>query len=179
MIKIFDFNENDLSINKRGQLSPRQKEWLKGVARGTRSFSWTGAFIIAGFAFLGLCITLGLYFQNEDSRAALLANPLNLLIFPVIILVIGGVIVLSIALAYWNANKLENATLLSATGNVRLDEDSSGSGGTTYYVFVGKKRFAFGEDMSHSFKEGSKYRVYYCKPGMYEFAMSWERLDNE
>ena len=125
-----------------------------------------------------MCITLGLYLQNEDSRAALFANPLNLLIFPAVIVVIAGVIVLSISLAYWNANKLENATLLSVTGDIRLDEDASSKGGTTYYVFVGKKRFSFGEDMSHMFKEDSKYKVYYCKPGMYEFVMSYEALNN-
>ena len=174
---MFEFNEEDLKLNKRGQLSPRQKEWLKSVAHGTRSFSWTGAFVIAAFAFLGLCITLGLYLQNEDSRTALLANPSNLLIFPVTILVVAVVIVLSIALAYWNAKKLENATLLSVTGDIRLDEDASSKGGTTYYVFVGKKRFAFGEDMSRVFKEGSKHKVYYCKPGMYEFVMSSEEVD--
>ena len=173
---MFEFTEEDLKANKRGQLSSTQKEWLKGVARGTRSFSWSGAFIIAGFAFLGSCITLGLYLQNEDSRAALFANPSNLLIFPVILVVVGGVIVLSIAIAYWNAHKLENAALSSVTGNIRFDEDSSGDVGTTYYVFVGKKRFAFGEDMSGTFKEGAKYKVYYCKPGMYEFVMSVEQI---
>ena len=172
---MFEFTEEDLKINKRGQLSPSQREWLKGVARGARSFSWSGAFIIAGFAFLGLCMMLGLYLQNEDSRAALFANPSNLLIFPVVLVVVAGVIVLSIGIAYWNARKLENAALLSVTGDIRLDEDSSGDVGTTYYVFVGKKRFAFGEDMSRTFKEGSKYKVYYCKPGMYEFVMSCER----
>ena len=93
-----------------------------------------------------------------------------------ILVVVGGVIVLSIALAYWNAHKLENAALVSVTGNIRFDEDSSGNAGTTYYVFVGKKRFAFGEDMSRTFKEGTKYKVYYCKPGMYEFVMSVEPL---
>lgn len=175
---MFDFSEEDLKFNKRGQLSLGQKEWLKGVARGTRSFSWTGAVVIIAFMFLGLCIMLGLYFQNEDARAALFANPSNLLIFPVTILVVIGIIILSIALAYWNANKLENAALESATGAIRFDEDSSGESGTTYYVFVGKKGFAFGEDMGHQFKEGSKYRVYYCKPGMYEFVMSCEQVNN-
>jgi hypothetical protein len=174
---MFDFTEEDLRLNKCGQLSPRQREWLKGVAHGARSFSWTGALIITGFTFLGLCITLGLYLQNEDSRAGLLANPWNLLVFPVTILVVGGVIISSIALAYWNAKKLENATLLSVTGSIRLNEDASSKGGTTYYIFVGKKRFAFGEDMSHMFKEGSKYKVYYCKPGMYEFVLSLEPVN--
>jgi hypothetical protein len=176
---MFEFNEEDLKFNQRGHLSPRQKDWLKIVARGARSSSWTGAVVIIGFMFLGLCIIAALNLQNADTRAALFVNPMNLLVFPLIVLVILGVIVLSIALAYWNANRLENATLLSALGNIRFDESySSESNIRSYYVFVGKKRFTFGDDMSHTFKEGGKYKVYYCKPGMYEFVMSYEKTDN-
>jgi len=175
---MFEFTEEDLKFNQRGQISPSQLEWLKNVARGTRSFSWTNALVIIGFTFLGLCITLGLYQQNEGSRAALFSSPMNLLMFPVIVLVILGVIVLSIGLAYWNANRLENATLLSVTGNIRFDESYSSHGGKSYYVFVGKKRFTFADDMSHAFKEGGKYKVYYCKPGMYEFVISFEQIHN-
>jgi hypothetical protein len=176
---MFEFNEEDLKFNQGGQLSPSQKEWLKMVARGARNFSWTGAVVIIGFAALGLCMTLVLYLQNEDSRAALFSNPMNLLVFPVIVLVIVGIIVLSIALAYWNARKLENATLLAVTGDIRFDESySSKSNIRSYYVFVGKKRFTFGDNMSRTFKEGGKYKVYYCKPGMYEFVMSFEKTEN-
>jgi hypothetical protein len=174
---MFEFNEEDLKANQRGQLSPRQKEWLKMVARGARSFSWKGTVITIGFMFLGLCLILALYLQNEDSRAALFSNPANLIVFPVIVLVILGVIILSIVLAYWNAKRLETATLLSVTGNVRFDESySSESNIRSYYVFVGKKRFTFGDDMSRALKEGNKYKFYYCKPGMYEFVLSYERV---
>ncbi len=38
---MFEFTEEDLKANKRGLLSPSQKEWLKSIAQGTRSFSWT------------------------------------------------------------------------------------------------------------------------------------------
>ena len=176
---MFEFNAEDLKANQRGQVSPRQKEWLKMVARGARSFSWTGAIVIIGFALLGLCMILALYLQNEDSRAALFSNPMNLFMFPVIILVIVGIIILSIALAYWNANRLENAALLSVIGNTRFDESySSKSNIRSYYVYVGKKRFTFGDDMSRTFKEGEKYKVYYCKPGMYEFVMSFEKIED-
>ena len=172
---MFDFTEEDLKFNQRGQISPRQKEWLKNVARGTRSFSWSGAVVIIAFAFLGLCLMLAVALQNEDSRAAL-SDPRYLIIFPVSLVVIVGVIILSIALAYWNANRLENAALLSVTGDTRFDESySSKSNIRSYYVFVGKKRFTFGDDMSRTFKEGAKYRVYFCKPGMYEFVLSFEK----
>jgi hypothetical protein len=173
---MFEFNAEDLKHNQRGQISPPQKEWLKNVARGTRSFSWSGVVIIIAFASLGICIMLAVALQNEDSRAAL-SDPNYLVIFPIIGVVIFGIIVLSLALAYWNANRLESATLLSVTGHTRFDESySSKSNIRSYYVFVGKKRFIFGDDMSRTFKEGEKYKVYYCKPGMYEFVMSFEKM---
>jgi len=172
---VFEFTEEDLKFNQRRQISPHQKEWLKNVAHGARSFSWTGAVVIIVFAFLGICIMLAVALQNEDSRAAL-SDPRYLIIFPVIGLVILGVIVLSIGLANWNANRLENAALLSVTGDIRFDKSySSESNITSYFVFVGKKRFTFGDDMNRTFKEGSKYRFYYCKPGMYEFVLSFEK----
>ena len=74
-------------------------------------------------------------------------------------------------------NELENSVISSVSGMVRFDQDSSGDSGiTSYYLFVGKKRFSFGDDMSAVFKEGEKYRVYYCKSGLYEFVMSYEQI---
>ena len=146
------------------------------VARGVRSFSWRSAFITIGFTFLGLCILLALSLQNERSRAALFSNPVNLMVLIGIVPLILGILALVIFLNYRNANKLENSVLSSASGTVRFDQDSSGESGiTSYYVFVGKKRFTFGDDMSAVFKEGEKYKVYYCKSGVYEFVMSYEQ----
>jgi hypothetical protein len=163
-------------LNKRGQLSPRQKDWLNMVARGVRSFSWKSAFITIGFTFLGLCIVLGLSLQNERSRAALFSSPVNLIVLIGMVPLILGILALVIFLNYRNANKLENSVLSSASGTVRFDQDSSGNSGlTSYYVFVGKKRFTFGDDMSSVFKEGEKYKFYYCKSGVYEFVMSYEQ----
>ena len=69
-----------------------------------------------------------------------------------------------------------NAQIQSAQGKIRLDEEG-GEGGTTYYVFVDKKKFAFGEDMSRVFKVGEKYKVYYCKAGVFEMVLSLERME--
>lgn len=178
MINIFDFNENDLSLNKRGQLSPRQKEWLKMVARGVRSFSWQSAFITIGFTFLGLCILLALSLQNERSRAALFSSPVNLIVLIGMVPLILGILALVIFLNYRNANRLENSVISSVSGTVRFDQDSSGESGiTTYYVIAGKKKFKFADDMSHIFNEGEKYKFYYCKSGLYEFVMSYEQVN--
>src|SRR5258705_10941862 len=133
---MFEFTEEDLKLNKRGQLSPSQKERLKMVAQGVRSFSWKSAFIAIGFTFLGLSIVIALYLQNEDSRATLFSNPVNLIMFPVIVLLILGILALGMFLNYRNANRLENSVLSSASGVVRFDQDSSGESGiTSYYVF--------------------------------------------
>ena len=175
---MYEFTEEDLKFNKRGQLSPSQKEWLKTFAQSTRNFSWKSAFISIGFTFLGLCIVIALFLQNEASRAALFSNPMNLIMFPVIVLIIVGILGLAIFLNYRNANRLENAVISSASGVIRFDSDSSGESHiTSYYVFAGKKRFTFGDDMSAVFKEGQKYKFYYCKAGVYEFVMSYEKLD--
>jgi hypothetical protein len=172
---MFEFTEDDLNLNKRGGLSPSQKQWLKSIAQGTRSFSWTGLFITMGFAFLGGCIVLGLSLQNERSRAALFSDPMNLIVLIGTIPLILGIMALVILFNYRNANKLENSVLSTASGAVRFDEES-GESGTTYYVIVGKKKFKFGEDLSGSFKEGEKYKFYYCKAPFYELVMSYEKV---
>lgn len=175
---MFEFTEADLKTNKRGQLSTSQKEWLNQIGKGGVRMQGANVWIAIGFLLLGLCITLGLYLQSEDSRAALFANPLNLLIFPIVIFVVLGILGLSLVLARRNANKLNNAVLSSASGNVRFDQDSSGESGiTSYYVYVGKKKFTFGADMTKTFQEGGKYKLYYCKAGMQEFVMSYEQVE--
>jgi hypothetical protein len=174
---MYEFTEDDLKANKRGQLSASQRDWLKGVGQGGVRMQGFNVWIAIGFLFLGLCLILAMFLQNEDTRAALFANPLNFWIFPILIVVVLGILGLSLLLARWNANKLGNAALSSASGNVRLDYDSSGESGiTTYYVIVGRKKFKFADDMSRTFKEGEKYRVYYCKAGFHEFVMSYEKL---
>ena len=175
---MFEFTEDDLKANKRGQLSQSQRDWLKMVGKGGVRLQSFNVWLAIGFMFLGLCLILALFLQNEDSRAALFANPLNLWIFPILIVIVVGILVLSLLLARWNENKLQNAALSSASGKVRFDRDSSGESGiTTYYVIIGKKKFKFGDDMSGAFKEGEKYKFYYCKAGFYEFVMSYERME--
>jgi hypothetical protein len=174
---MYEFSDEDLKFNKRGQLSPAQQEWLRGVGQRAVRMQGSTVWIAVGFLCLGLCLILGMYLSNESTRVALFSNPINLVIFPVLVCVIVGILVLSILLARWNANKLSNAVLSSVSGTVRFDQDySSNSNLTTYYVIVGKKKFKFGDDMSGAFKEGEKYKLYYTKAGMYEFVMSYEKI---
>ena len=174
---MFEFNAEDLAANKRGQLSPAQREWLKMIGKGGVRMQGFNVWIAVGFMFLGLCIILGLYLSNADSRAALFSNSLNGLILLINFLVVVAILVLSILLARRNADKLQNADISSVSGNVRFDHDSSGESGiTTHVVIVGGKKFKFADDMGHVFKEGEKYKFYYCKAGFYEFVMSFEQI---
>src|SRR5688500_12942188 len=130
---MFEFTEDDLKANKRGHLSQNQKEWLKGIAEGTRRFSWTNSFIAIGFVFLGLCIVLGLSLQNERSRAALFSDPMNLIVLIGLVPLILGILALVIFLNYRSANRLEDSILSSVSGSIRHDYDSSGGIGITTY----------------------------------------------
>ncbi len=173
---MYEFTEADLRSNQRGFLTHGQRELLRMTARGVRASSMTSVYVIVGFMIFGMCLILALYLQNEDTRAALFSNPLNLLVFPAIILVIALVLVFVVLFARWVSNRLLNAQLQVAEGKIRHDQEySSNAGFTSYYVHVGKKRFGFADDMSHAFKEGEKYRVYYVKASAYELIMSYEK----
>jgi len=64
----FDFTPEELDLNKRRQLSPRQRELLRTTARGVRKLSQTGVYVKIGFMVLGLCIILSMYLQTKAHR---------------------------------------------------------------------------------------------------------------
>jgi hypothetical protein len=174
---VFEFTEADLNYNKRRQLSPSQKQWLNSMAGNSRKYSWRTAILMTVFTIFGLCGILAMFLANERARIALFSNPINLVILTAVVPLVMMILGLAIFFNYRNANKLENAVISSASGSVRFDQDSSGESGlTTYYVIVGNKKFKFGDDMSHVFKEGEKYIFYYCKAGLYEFVLSHEQI---
>ena len=37
--------------------------------------------------------------------------------------------------------------------------------------------FTFADDISSTFKDGEKYKCYFCRAGLYEFVMSYEKVD--
>ena len=174
---IFDFTPEDLKANQRGFISERQRAYLHGTARGIRSFSWTSATVGLSFLLFGMCLVLALFLQNADSRAALLSNPGNLLLMAAGAVVVVGLIALSVLLNRRQAASLTQAPLQRAEGAVHLDEGySPNSAITSYIVHVGGQKFSFSEDMSRIFQEGRKYRVYFCKSGVYRLILSLEQL---
>ncbi|MBC7875549.1 MAG: hypothetical protein H7Y59_00145 [Anaerolineales bacterium] len=174
---IFEFTEEDLKSNKRGFISPKQREWIEILARGIRRSSKNGAWIILGFLFFGTCLILALFLQNESTRKLLFSNLAVFIALAITAIVVFLIIALSIYLAQRQADKLREARVHTAEGIIRLDESySSKAAFTSYYVFVGKQRFGFTEDMSHVFPEGSRFRVFYCKAGVLELILSFEKI---
>jgi len=173
----FDFTEVELNSNKNGFLSPRQKERLTAMAHGIRSSSKSGVWIILGFMFLGLCIIGALFLQNVDLKRLQILGPQILVGLGFTVLAVLGMIALSLFLSNRQSARLESAQVLSVEGIVQHDSEYSiQSSFTSYYVYFGKKRFACADDMSATFPEGAKFRVYYCKAGQIELIMSFERL---
>ena len=171
----FDFTEEDLHANQRGIVTPRQQEWVKNWAKGIRR-SQSGNFpIVIIFLILGLSLILGMNFSNERARAALLADPINLVVICAIVPIVLSIVGIGVYFGNRRAAKLAKAELKVAEGVIRLDEEHSRVG-TTYFVYVGKIEFRFGKDVSRSLPEGSKCRIYYCETSMLKMILSYEKL---
>ena len=174
---IFDFTREDLRSNRAGYVTQRQREWLNQIAGGMVRSSRSNAIIALGFVFLGLALILILYMQNESSRAALLSSMLNLLLVGGAVVLVLIILVFAIVLTGRRSSALAQAQLQKAEGVVRLEQSSSsGSAITSYYVFVGSRRFAFSEDMSSVFSEGSNFRVFFIESGPMQMILSLEKL---
>jgi len=173
----FDFTEEEVQLNKRGVLSARQKEVLKATAHGIRASSKGGIWIILFFVALGLCIIVATFMQGMDARRLQTLGPQLAIALCFTVFAVFVITVLSVLYSRQQAAKLEVAQLLSAEGIISHDSSySMESGFTSYYVYFGKKRFSFADDMSGIFPEGAKFRIYYCKVGQIELIMSYEKI---
>ena len=173
----FDFTEEEVQLNKKGILSQRQKGVLKAMARGIRGSSKSGVWLILGFMVLGLSIIIPLNLQGLNERSLPVLGPQLVAGLCFTVFAIFAVIALSLFTSRRQAAKLEVAPVLSAEGVISHDSDYSSSGSfRTYYVYFGKKRFSFPDEMERVFPEGSTFRIYYCKVGQIELIMSFERI---
>lgn len=178
-LNIYEFTEEDLKSNKRGFITPGQKAWLESMASGVVRSSRGNFPIGIGFALFGICLILALFLQNEDTRALLFSGPDLFIVLTISLLAVTGLMSLGLFISKRQAEHLLNAQLKSVQGAVSFDRSySSKSSLTTYYLVFGKTRLAFGDNPSSLFKEGGKYRVYYCKSGVYELILSYEQMDN-
>ena len=173
----FDFTEEELRLNKTGVLSKRQQGVVKAMAHSLRSSSKSGVWLILGFMVLGLSIIIPLNLQGLNARSLPILGPQLVAGLCFTVFAIFSVIVLSLFISHRQAAKWEVAPVLSAEGIISHDSDYAPSAGfRSYYVYFGKKRFGFLDEMDRTFPEGSTFRIYYCKVGQVELIMSFERL---
>jgi uncharacterized membrane protein (UPF0136 family) len=176
-LSIFDFTPEDLQANRHGYISQRQREALLRTAGGIVRASRSNSRIALIFVFFGLALILALYLQNEGSRAALFASPLNLVMLAGAIAMVMLILAFAMGLTRRQTTALAAAQLQKAEGVIRLEQSySPESAITSYYVFVGDQRFAFSEDMSSVFAEGRNYRVYFVHSGPYRLILSLEKM---
>ena len=173
----FDFTDEELQLNKKKLLSEKQKQVLKAMAYSIRSSSKSGLWIMFFFLALGSCIIGAVTLSARDSRnfQTEALQTLAGLCFSVV----AGLTIYSLSMffSYRRAAKWEAAPVLSAEGIISHGSDySSNSGLRSYYVYFGKQRFSFPDEMNRTFPEGSTFRIYYCKVGQIELIMSFERL---
>ncbi|MFN8382004.1 MAG: hypothetical protein U0V02_08700 [Anaerolineales bacterium] len=173
----FDFTEEELQLNKRGILSERQKQVLKSMAGSMRSSWKSGIWLILFFLVLGTCITGAVFMQGIDVQKLRVLGPQMLAGLCFGVAAIFVIVSVSIFFSFRQAAKLEVAPVLSAEGVISHDSDYAPSAGfRSYYVYFGKKRFSFPDEMEHTFPKGSKFCIYYGKVGQIELIMSFERL---
>jgi hypothetical protein len=174
---VYEFTEQELISNQRGFMSSGQKEMIHQFAAGIRRSQRATARVAIIFPFIGLTMILALSLSNERARAALFSSALNLLVLACLIPMVLGIFALSIYLADKRADKLATSKLSTVEGRIGLDETHSTGIGSTYFVIIGKTRFAFPEDVSHIFPENSKFRFYYCETTMLKLILSYEKLN--
>jgi hypothetical protein len=179
LLNIYEFTQEDLKANQNGSISAGQNAWLQSIARGVVKSSRRTFPIGIAFALFGACLILAMFLQNESTRALLFSGPDVFIGLIVALIAVTGLLGLAIFISRRNAKKLQSAQLQSIQGEVSIDQNySSESGLTSYYLKIGKKKFAFGDDPSSVFKEGGKYRLYYFKAGAYEMILSYDELES-
>lgn len=174
---IFEFTAEDLRANERGQLTDRQRGWLRQMGQGIQSCSMASAPIALGFVLLGLVIMLAMYLQNEDTREMLFANPEILLVLAGAGVIGVAAVGLTVILGRRQAKAVTQAGLKVVQGTVRHDRSySPGSGITSYHVLIGDQKFSYTDDMSDTFREDKTYRIFFSQSGPYKLIMSYEEV---
>jgi hypothetical protein len=173
----FDFTDEEIQLNKKGLLSEKQKQVLHAMAYSIRSSSKSGLWLVLFFLALGIGINGAVFLQGMDARRLQTLGLQMLAGWCFAIVAVLTIYSLSIFFSYRRAAKIEVAPVLSAEGIISHGSDYSPSAGfRSYYVYFGKKRFSFPNEMNRTFPEGSTFRIYYCKVGQIELIMSFERL---
>ena len=176
LMRTFDFTEDDLSANRRGAVSEHQRDRLRGMAHGIGG--WSPTFLISfGFIFLGSCLILAMFLQNEDTRAVLFSDPLNVVLLGLSILVALAAIIGAKLWSRKQGEGLVNAPLQKAEGKAQVTATHFKRGGYGCRIQVGDKKYNFTDEYGRCFKDGTMYSIYYCKSGPYDPILSVDVLE--
>ncbi|MEP7289409.1 MAG: hypothetical protein ABI947_26975 [Chloroflexota bacterium] len=143
--EILHFTDADLALNRQGQLTPTQIEFLRKSIRGQELGCFVFSLVFSGFAIL----IVGQATHN------------------LMVGVAGGIIALALAVAMMfyasrrSAQSFANGTVMTTRG-LALRQTVKGRGKSIYYyVTIGEKRFLVTPQLYRAFQDGSEYIAYY------------------
>lgn len=176
------FSLEELEINRRGQLSPRQQQQIADL-----SFKGTVGSAIAGL--VGLLVTAGafayVYFfaptgaALRDSLPASQVLPIAGGVLGFVVLLIIGSIVRNGGFGSRGLRAAEGRVKLSSTslhGASRAVSQAMGYGSAACAVQIGRQRFAVKQQVLDAFLDGGRYRLYYIPNGAAPYLISAEAL---
>jgi hypothetical protein len=156
LMRIFKFTEEDLSYNRRGEFSPRQKAEEKENARGCRRTS--GIFVLIAVGVVAAGVITGIELLQG------LSVPLG----------IWGLLAFGAFLLTFSKSSLKVAT---ARGKARLTMDRD-RGATYHVLIVNGVYFRVSMAAYGAIEEGASYAVYYVPMSINQL-LSIERIEDE
>lgn len=173
----FDFTSDDLTANRRGDITERQRALLERTGKSISGCSLP--MTIGGVFFAtGLWGLFSLWlFSNDAIGRELMSNPVEQVLLVGTLLVPAG---LMVGAHFWTRGAtggFRHAKLLRAEGEAKLYAAVTKSGPTdASRLRLGDARFTLSGRLAGLFEEGTAYRVYYVKSGPYWKILSAERL---
>jgi uncharacterized membrane protein YhaH (DUF805 family) len=169
---VVGFNADELSLNRAGKLSDRQRSFLQRARKGGRRYGW---FIIGVLVvFVVLIVVLLLPKLTKEQKGSGEDVPIVPIVLGVLAFVVL-VMVLSFLRSRRRLDRLASGRVLTVTGPARgrarrmhgnIESDIEYGGGTRYELTIGSTTFfVAGQRVLDAFATGGVYRAYYAAGG--------------
>jgi membrane-associated HD superfamily phosphohydrolase len=152
--QIFDFTEDELSLNRNSVISDRQQSTLK-----KRHVNFIHAHTILLLVMLNVIAIGYVWIQLLDSTSSTYQNQVTQII------ILGGVIVVLLAIlaiySFMQWRKVSLSAILSFTGQAEIYLTVSRGGSVTgSHLKIDKKKLRLSLDQTRAFWHGAHYRIY-------------------
>ncbi len=161
LVEYFQFDEFDLSANRNGTLTEKQKKHWIAVLNSDRKGRRRFAYFLFFLAAIGLAIAVGVWFIPESSWGLRIGFALGFgIVWPVMYGLVG--------VAFLPPASYMDLELTSETGRVNIVKvetrnSQTSTTSTRYDLYIGKRRFNADHRIGFVLIQGDEYKVYYLK----------------